>query len=101
MKTFQKRAEIIPEYHDPGTAVMMSLFLPGAGQLYNGQIIKGIALIVLTFAGIFAATAMPNPVTLLLGGRGEIVLWLVGIFDTAIIARRLRRGQAVSAWKWF
>ncbi len=92
---------IAHEHHVISTAISMSLFLPGAGQLYNGQTIKGILLIVLFFAGLYAITFQPNHVTALLAGPGEAILWVAAILDAGLIARRLRRGQAVSAWKCF
>lgn len=37
-----------------GTAILLSLFVPGLGQCYKGQIINGIAWFVLTIAGYIA-----------------------------------------------
>ena len=100
-KTKRRHVQVVAEYHDISTAVMMATFLPGGGQLYNNQNIKGIAFVLLTFLGFFSVVWYPNRFTLYLAGTGEIIVWLVGIFDAAIIARRLRRGQKVSVWKWF
>lgn len=36
---------------NPGAAVVLSFFIPGLGQIYNGQIMKGIVFIIL--ASIF------------------------------------------------
>ncbi len=39
---------VSPEPKSPGTAAILSLFFPGAGQLYNGQIGKGLTFFFLT-----------------------------------------------------
>lgn len=100
-KPLSKRTAIVPEYHDISTAVMLATFLPGGGQLYNGQTVKGVLFVVLTFAALFGVTLYPSRFTIFLGGMGEIIIWLVGMLDAAIIARRLRRRETVSGWKWF
>lgn len=38
------------EYKSPTMAALLSLFFPGAGQLYNGQVGKGLTFFFLTFA---------------------------------------------------
>ena len=35
-----------PSYKNPGLAAVLSFFYMGLGQIYNGQIAKGIAFIV-------------------------------------------------------
>jgi hypothetical protein len=51
--------------------------------VYNGQIKKGIAFLILTFAGIFA---------LLIPG---ILVWLYGIYDAAVTSRNMNRQETL------
>lgn len=97
----RRHIHLVGEYHDIGTTLKMAIFIPGAGQLYNGQIVKGIALLLLTFGGILGLTIYPNRFTAAFGSVGEFALWLCGILDAGVIAWRLKRGQKISVWKWF
>ena len=73
----------------PFVAMLMSLVLPGYGQLYNGQVNKAIWLF-LTFALVsvpgIAALALYLPAvmtvpTLLLSALAVVALWLFGMTD--------------------
>ncbi len=61
-----------PLSHDPGMAALLSTFLPGMGQVYNGQRDRGI---------VFALTAL------------FVVPWIVGIVDAWHQAASIRRGE--------
>ena len=61
-----------PLSHDPGMAALLSTFLPGMGQVYNGQRDRGI---------VFALTAL------------FVVPWILGIVDAWHQATCIRRGE--------
>lgn len=69
----------------PEIAAVLSLVLPGAGQLYAGQAAKGGALVVF---GLF---------TCMLGG----LLNVLAALDAYRIAQRRVRGETVDAWQIF
>jgi TM2 domain-containing membrane protein YozV len=62
------------EQKSSGIAVVLSFFIPGLGQIYNGQIGKGIVFIIL--AAIFAVLT-----TLLIGLILYPLLWIYGMYD--------------------
>jgi TM2 domain-containing membrane protein YozV len=66
----------------PWLAAVLSL-LCGLGQLYNGQIVKGLVLMAL---GAAAVVSLP----LLLGKLLIPVVWLYAIVDAFLVARRRR-----------
>jgi len=73
---------------DPGVAVLCSFFLPGAGQLYNGQVGKGLAFMVATVVNFF----------LLFIGIGfltGLATWIWGMIDAHGTAERINRGEIV------
>jgi TM2 domain-containing membrane protein YozV len=53
----------------------------GLGQLYNGQIVKGVVLLI---CGIVAVVAWQ----FLLGKMLALILWLYAISDAYLVARR-------------
>jgi TM2 domain-containing membrane protein YozV len=71
-------------------AWILSLLLPGVGQIYLGQVVKGIAMI----AGGIILTAIT-------GGLAGIVVWFVGVFDAIKIGRKLEAGKSVGEWEFF
>ena len=80
----------------PLVALLMSLVLPGYGQLYNGHVNKGIwlflAFALISVPGIAVAAlylpAMLTVPTLLLSAFAAIALWLFGMSDAWRQARR-------------
>lgn len=90
----------------PALAALMSLVLPGFGQLYNGEVNKAIWLFLL-FAGVsqpalaLAALYLPGAAmaaALLAGLLLTLALWLYGIADAWRTARRLPH-YAVRPWQ--
>lgn len=73
---------------EPLIAALLSLLLVGgAGQIYLGQVKKGIAIIVVSIALSFI-------------GFGFIV-WLLGVVDAYLIAKRLKTGNSVGEMQFF
>ena len=72
-----------PAHHSalrPWLAAILSLIC-GLGQLYNGQIVKGVVLLV---CGIAVVASWP----FLLGKVLALILWLYAISDAYLVARR-------------
>ena len=74
---------------DPFIAALLSLFLPGAGQLYLRQTGKGSLLIVLAAAAWFALPA------------GAWALNVVASVDAYQVGALWAQGQAPGPWQWF
>lgn len=51
------------EKKEPVVAFLLSFVLPGAGQYYNGQIVKGVVQTTLAVGGLAAALAKPYDTT--------------------------------------
>lgn len=74
---------------DAGVATLLSFFLPGAGQLYNGQVGKGLGFILvslfvnfpLMFVGVGFLTAL--------------VTWIWSMVDAHSSAEKINRGEIV------
>jgi len=72
------------EVKSAGLAAVLSFFIPGLGQIYNGQIGKGIIFIVLTF--VFAAT-----IIVFIGFILLPLFWIYNIYDAYNTAMDLNR----------
>lgn len=80
----------------PWLAALMSLMLPGFGQLYNGQFNRGtwffiifvlFALPIVTLAALYVPASWMMKV-LLLGVAGGILVWLASIIDAYRCAKK-------------
>ncbi len=72
---------------NPGIAAVLSFFVTGLGQIYNGQILKGL-LCALGYAIGWGLT------TILIGWVFLLPLWVWGIFDAYKTAERIN----AAAW---
>ncbi|NHM26936.1 hypothetical protein G7K71_08060 [Desulfofundulus sp. TPOSR] len=72
---------------NPGLAAVLSFLVCGLGQIYNGQIGKGIGLFVA--AGISGLLC-----TVVIGFILLPVVWLYGIYDAYKTAERINRKGA-------
>jgi hypothetical protein len=75
---------------NPGLAAILSFFIVGLGQIYNGQIGKGIALMVAAvISGLLCA--------ILVGFILFPVVWIYGIWDAYKTAEKFNRGGGAAA----
>lgn len=69
-------------YKNPGLAAVLSFFWMGLGQIYNGQIAKGVAFLVLYFFSILL-------MFLIIGFLTTPLLWIYGMFDAYKSAEKI------------
>lgn len=83
--------QVAPGSHSVALAVLLAALVGGwAGMLVNRQYAKGITWLV---GGVGFAV--------LTGCWAFLFLYPVGIIDSALIAQRLNRGEAVRPWQFF
>ncbi len=64
-----------------GFAVLCSFVIPGLGQIYNGEVGKGVAMLFGTFIGV---------IFFIIPG---IVVWIYGIYDAYATADKMSKGS--------
>jgi TM2 domain-containing membrane protein YozV len=74
-------------YKNPGLAAILSFFFMGLGQIYNGQIAKGILFIVSYSVSIFL-------MVLLIGFITTPILFIYGIWDAYKSAEKINHDIA-------
>ena len=74
-------------YKNPGIAAVLSFFYMGLGQIYNGQITKGIAFIV-------AYTVSWILMIVLIGFITTPILFIYGIYDAYKSAEKINQDIA-------
>lgn len=72
---------------NPGIAGLISLFVPGGGQIYNGEIGKGLLMMFLAGLSFFL-------VFIVVGLFTGPVVWIWSIFDARNSAIRLNESEA-------
>jgi len=73
---------------NPGLAALASFIWCGAGQVYNGQILKGIVLLIAYVISILL-------IFVLIGLITTPLLWIYGIYDAYKTAEKINRGEIV------
>ena len=71
---------------NPGIAAVLSFFWTGVGQIYNGQIMKGLLLIVVQIINSFL-------MLILIGFITFPLVWIWGIYDAYKVADRMNKGS--------
>ncbi len=103
---------IVAAQKNAGLAAVLSAVLPGLGQIYNGQILKGMVLLIVSapaawfgfifmfFGSLAAAGGKPNDPTgavMFLIGLGALVaapiLWLYSVVNAYRTAERINQRQ--------
>lgn len=74
---------------NPGVAAVLSFFICGLGQIYNGQIFKGIVVII-CYAIAWALTFV------LIGWLIVPVMWIWGMYDAYKNAERINKSNNIS-----
>lgn len=85
---------------NPFVAVLLSALLPGAGQIYNNELAKGVFLLVADVIIVLLLYLLPpsggkalstgQMIVLVIGG----ILYIAGVADANIIARRNRQNRS-------
>ncbi|MBF6567438.1 MAG: hypothetical protein IVW54_01020 [Candidatus Binataceae bacterium] len=70
----------------PGLAAVLSFFWCGLGQIYNGQIVKGIVMLLLYAASWYT-------MWLIIGFITTPILWIWGMVDAYRSAQRLNHRE--------
>lgn len=78
-----------PGDHAPWLALVLCIFLWGAGQMYNRQVLKGIAVTLLLIALV--------KISILL----QILVWVCVCVDAYTIGRKINEGREVGYWETF
>lgn len=73
---------------NPGIAAVLSALFVGFGQIYNGQIVKGLIFMVVYFVSILL-------IFVLIGFITTPLLWIFGIYDAYNTANRINAGEIV------
>ena len=101
-----QRAAEQPGYKDPGTSTLLSVIVPGGGQIYSGETGKGLALLGVGIGGLTLGVAMTassvsascdfdncsddtNYAPMALGYAAYLGSWIYGIIDAGASARRM------------
>ncbi|NMC13584.1 MAG: hypothetical protein GYA34_11975 [Chloroflexi bacterium] len=65
---------------DPGIAAVLSFFVTGLGQIYNGQIAKGLIFMLIQAINVLLIFALVGFITVPL-------FWIFGIWDAYRVAK--------------
>lgn len=74
MNATSAQIQYMEQRKTPAIAILLSFIISGAGQIYNGEVGKGIGMII-AYIFCWAASALAFPVLIL------IVLWIYGMVD--------------------
>ena len=74
----------------PTGAALLSLLVPGLGQIYCGQDNKGVFLIGMALLGYWSTNSVSS-----------WVLWPAMAVDALMIAQKLKTGLTVQRWEFF
>lgn len=86
----QPQVIVIQSEKSPGIAALLSFLIPGAGQIYNGELGKGILLFILAvISGIL--------VWVVVGCLTSPLIWLIAIVDAYSSAKRINENLRAAA----
>lgn len=75
---------MVKEIKSPGIAAVLSFFVTGLGQIYNGEITKGLILMAFQMINFFLMFAV-------IGLFTYPLVWVLGIYDAYQVAQRINK----------
>jgi TM2 domain-containing membrane protein YozV len=81
----------VSQQKSPALAALLSFLLVGMGQVYLGQVEKGLCLLVLVL--LFVMNSVPGPLGL--------VLLLLNVLDAFLMGRKVKNGRQIRKWQFF
>lgn len=91
----KKEAEICPhcgvrqqqsQQKNPGLAAVLSVFFTGVGQIYNGQVGKGLVLMLIQFVNLLLIAVFVGIIT-------GFIVWVYAIYDAYSVAEKINQGE--------
>lgn len=79
--------QLVSAAKNPGVAAVLSFFWPGLGQIYNGEIGKGVLFIVIQVINAFLTFIMIGFIT-------GFIVWILGMVDAYQVAERHNAAHA-------
>lgn len=70
---------------EPILSLILSFLLPGLGQIYNGQVKKGLILLVVYLLLCWTCLV-------------PLLIWLYGMYDGYTVAQAINRGECLPDW---
>ncbi len=74
----------------PTVSALLSILLVGLGQMVNGQLIKGLLMLIVALV-IGAIT----------GGVAAVVVWIISAIDAYMSANKLKQGKPIPRFSFF
>lgn len=81
------RPPVAAPVKNPGVAAVLSFFWPGLGQIYNGEIGKGVLFIVIQVINAFLTL-------IIIGFITGFIVWILGMVDAYQVAERHNAAHA-------
>lgn len=78
----------------PVLAVVLSFFICGLGQIYNGQVMKGLMFLLLYILLWVVAGFLVIAVVGFCLFPLPLLLWLYGLYDAYTVAEKINRGES-------
>ena len=78
--------QTVYQLKNPGIAAVLSAFFVGFGQIYNGQIAKGLVFMLFYLVSIVL-------IFVIIGFITTPILWIYGIYDAYNTAKRINSGE--------
>jgi len=72
----------------PGIAAVLSFLFTGLGQIYNGQLRKGLLFMVIGFINLLLTFVLIGFVT-------APIWWIYNVYDAYSVADKINKGQLV------
>jgi hypothetical protein len=79
------------ESKSPAVAALLSFLLVGMGQVYLGQVEKGLTMLIVVLLLMFKVV---------LGPLGVVIL-LLNVLDAFLLARKLKKRKRIRKWEFF
>jgi len=81
---------------EPTIACILSIFVTGLGQMLNGQLEKGLILLIGGYIFVFAISLL----TCDIGAISASILIVFSALDAYKCAQRLQSGQSIGKYEW-
>ena len=86
----QQPGQISGNGKSASTATLLSCLITGLGQMYLGQVGKGVVMLI--------GSVILSVCT---GGFSGLVTWIIGMVDANKIGKKIEAGHSVGPWEFF